>query len=128
MIYNKIEAWKKKATKKEVVMLQDAQKRAQVRTTSLERDYNDLYAHIKRMGVTLKSLEGCRVIIAQAVSRDFPASYKYRPEGTVTKYLFKGGRPVLEYAYRDGAYTHEQEWLLTDEAKKSLIENWSVLN
>lgn len=119
------QTWKEKVTKKELALIEEAEKKARERKVDIERDMKTISDSIEKKGVSLKALEGSSVWVSQCVLSNFPNAYKYTPYGTVVMYLIKGGRPHVRYVERN--HTEKQiTWNFTTEAKKAIIKASSI--
>lgn len=119
------QTWKEKVTKKELALIEEAEKKARERKVDIERDMKTISDSIEKKGVSLKALEGSSVWVSQCVLSNFPNAYKYTPYGTVVMYLIKGGRPHVRYVERN--HTEKRvTWNFTTEAKKAIIKASSI--
>ena len=119
------QVWVEKITKKELALIEEAEKRARERKVDIERDMKTVSDSIEEKGVSLKALEGSSVWVSQCVLSNFPNAYKYTPYGTVVMYLIKGGRPHVRYVERN--HTEKRiTWNFTQEAKKAIIKASSI--
>ena len=119
------QTWKEKVTKKELALIEEAEKKARERKVDIERDMKTISDSIEKKGVSLKALEGSSVWVSQCVLSNFPNAYKYTPYGTVVMYLIKGGRPHVRYVERN--HTEKRiTWNFTTEAKKAIINASSI--
>ena len=119
------QTWKEKVTKKELALIEEAEKKARERKVDIERDMKTISDSIEKKGVSIKALEGSSVWVSQCVLSNFPNAYKYTPYGTVVMYLIKGGRPHVRYVERN--HTEKRiTWNFTTEAKKAIINASSI--
>lgn len=111
--------------KKELALIEEAEKKAKERKVNIERDMKTISDSIEEKGVSLKALEESSVVVSQCVLSDFPNAYKYTPYGTVVTYKIKSGRPHVCYVERH--YTKKRiTWNFTQEAKDAIIKASSI--
>lgn len=121
----------KKNVEKIKAELNDAQKRCSVRLIQVEQVFEavaKMEEYRKKYGILKKNMEGVTVRVNLYQDR-FPSAYKYTPEGTVLRLLFKGGKWRLFYAYRDtceGSRKERYKVELTEDAKENVLNSAST--
>lgn len=116
------EVWVEKMTKKELAIVEAAEKRAKERLVSLSYDMRKISKSIESKGVTLKSLEGSKVTLSNCILSNFPNAYKHIASGTLVTYEIRGGRPCVVNAERWHTDNRGIIWDFTDKAKEAILK------
>ena len=116
-----------KVNARAAAMLAAVQSRATARTIAPADMVNALAAVEKRLGISKKALEGCRVDI-DVNAQTFPRAYKYTAESTQFGAVYMHGGWRVTYVGRNKCNGPSRRYVvdLTDAAKTAIIDRCTV--
>lgn len=116
-----------KVNARAAAMLAAVQSRATARTITPADMVNTLDAVEKRLGISKKALEGCRVDV-DVNAQTFPRAYKYTAESTQFSAVYMHGGWRVTYISRDKCKNPSRRYVvdLTDAAKAAIIDRCTV--
>lgn len=122
--FKRAEKWQSKMTNKEVKAVEDAEAGCRERKGHI---FSALLMISERISVPMTALEGSHVTVSWCVWSDFPSAYtrRYSPEGTVIRFVFRGGRPRVEHVSRS-VTSKRMSWELTAMAKDAVAETMNA--
>lgn len=112
-----------KVNTRAAAMLEAVQSRATARTITPADMANALDAVEKRLGISKKALEGCRVDV-DVNAQTFPRAYKYTAESTQFSAVYMRGGWRVTYIGRDKCKSPSRRYVvdITDTAKAAIID------
>ena len=104
--------------------IKEAEGRATARTLTAEQVCERLYQIDLQFGITKKALEGTEITV-NAHAQDFPRAYRYTPESTFFRAVFKRGQWEIYDIYRDTCRNQKVYAKLPDTAKAEIIAKYA---
>lgn len=115
------------AAEKLTEAIKTAEGRATVRKITAATILDELHTVETRLNIPKKALAGVAVVI-DANAQNFPNAYKYTPESTIFRAVYRGGAWRITDIYRDTTHRayHGHEIIFTDAARAAILDGLRV--
>lgn len=107
------------------IEIDEAQKRARVRTIDIKTIQYIIDGIEKHLGVKKKALEGVRFSVDWH-AQNFPSAYRYTPESTIVSGIYKKGKWRITDISRGTTHGENERYrlYLPDATKDAIIRNY----